>query len=125
MLVPFGLSFKTKTSAPSSFSTSGLTLYAAPFAQSMTTFIPSRVMPLGKPLLTDSIYRPTASSILKALPTSWAVDVCSISPEVISSMRHSRRPQLGRLSKRTLSRCPRRLCEAEITTPASALRLLV
>ncbi|GBE41790.1 hypothetical protein BMS3Bbin09_01698 [bacterium BMS3Bbin09] len=68
MFSPSGLAFIEITSAPSSSSTNGVILYAEPLLQSITTFMPSRVLPLGKVDLTYSIYLPAASSTLCALP---------------------------------------------------------
>ncbi len=129
MLVPSGLQLIENTCAPSSDSTLGATLYVAPLAQSTTIFMPSNIIPLGIEVLTNSMYRPTASSIRNALPTLCAVGLMSsISPD---AMRFSIRSSISSgslnpvLEKNLMPLSSYGLWDAEMTTPASALRLRV
>ncbi|MNU00472.1 hypothetical protein D3C72_2436070 [compost metagenome] len=55
MFRPLGCADRTTTSAPSSRNTLGATLYVAPWAQSMTTFRPAKLVPVGTLLLQNSI----------------------------------------------------------------------
>src|SRR5207247_1540883 len=73
------------TSAPSSLNTCGATSYAAPCAQSTTSFSPLRSSSLGKVLLQNSIYRPPASLTRNALPSSFD-DTQAIGPSMLLSI---------------------------------------
>ena len=79
--IPIGI-----TSAPSSLSNTGAISYPAPFAQSTTTVSPSRVNPSSRVDLAWTIYRPSASSIRRALPSPMPSGP-SISPVSISCSR--------------------------------------
>src|SRR3990172_9675320 len=129
MFTPFGWSEREMTSAPSSMRMRGAILYAAPLAESTTTRRPEQSMPRGIEDFTNSLYLPMASSMRYALPISAAVGrMASISPENITvsifasissgSLNPSRPKNLMPLSSYEL-------WDADMTTPASARRLLV
>ncbi len=73
IFLPSGCTPIVTTSEPSSSNMIGDTLYAAPFAQSSTIFIPSRVMSQGNEFFAKTTYLPGASSILWAFPISSGV----------------------------------------------------
>ena len=88
MLKPFGSSWMTVASAPSSVKAAGATLYVAPLATSMATLSPSMVSLRGKVLFRNTTYRPRASSSRLALPIPFGGGTISgsVPPRMSSSI---------------------------------------
>ena len=121
MLKPSGRLPMAVTSAPISANTRGATSYAAPCAQSTTSFMPEKRRADGRVFLQNSIYRPCASVRRSALPRR-AESTQVISALIIASMR-------AVISSGSFAPSPPKnltplsgygLCEALMTTPAAA-----
>src|SRR5437899_5609797 len=120
MFMPSGSTLMAITSAPASSRARGLVRKAAPCAQSITTFIPSRRRPSSE-RSACATYRSSACGSNETIPTSAPMAVAP---------RTSRRDSMP-CSSASLSLNPSRpknliplwlagLCEAETTAPASA-----